>query len=100
MHSLDLEEFLWANQIPDDVVDRLKTNYPEKTPIDPFMHTRSIKLFRRYLIAGGMPAVISPYVATHDISEVIIRQKNSETDRIPSRISSPSRPLLNTAVSS
>ncbi len=85
MHSSDLEELPWTNQIPDDVVDRLKTNYLEKTPIDPFMHIRLIKLFRRHLIVGGMPAVVPTYVATHDISEVIIRQKNSETDRIPSR---------------
>ena len=32
-------------------------------------------LFRKYMIVGGMPAVVTTYIETHNISEVIIRQK-------------------------
>jgi uncharacterized protein len=75
MHSLDFEEFLWANEITPKIIDGLKIHYQEKTLIDPFIHSRIMDLFRRYLIVGGMPAVVSTFVETHDISEVILRQK-------------------------
>ncbi len=75
MHSLDFEEFLWANDIAPEVIQGLKANYHEKTLVDPFIHNRIMDLFKRYLIVGGMPAVISAYIETHDISEVMLRQK-------------------------
>jgi len=75
MHSLDFEEFLWANEITPKIIDGLKIHYQEKTLVDPFIHNRIMDLFRRYLIIGGMPAVVSTYIETHDISEVMLQQK-------------------------
>ena len=75
MHSLDFEEFLWANNIPPKVINGLKTSFTSKSQVDSFIHTRIMDLFRKYLIVGGMPAVVTEYVETHNISEVIMRQK-------------------------
>ena len=75
MHSLDFEEFLWANNIPSKVIDTLKTNYISRTKVDSFVHSKIMDLFRKYMIVGGMPAVVTTYIETHNISEVIIRQK-------------------------
>ncbi len=75
MHSLDFEEFLWANNIPPKVIDKLKICFTSRTQVDSFVHTKIMDLFRKYLIVGGMPAVVTTYIETHNISEVIIRQK-------------------------
>ena len=75
MHSLDFEEFLWANEIPKDVIYKVKTNYLQKTPVDPFFHGKLMNLFKRYLIVGGMPAVVTKYIETHDIDDVMMIQK-------------------------
>ena len=55
MYPLDFEEFVLANG--------------ER-------HDRLSKLFRLYLVVGGMPAVVQRYLDTHDISAVVAEQKS------------------------
>ena len=71
MHSLDFEEFLWANDIPVETITALYGHFQAGTAVDPFIHERMMELFKRYMIVGGMPAVVVEYLKMKDIQRVI-----------------------------
>ncbi len=75
MHSLDFEEFLWANGVEENIIDKLHLAFSEKKEVDPFIHNRIMELFKRYMIVGGMPAVVSQYIVDKNIEYVLMRQK-------------------------
>ena len=50
MYPLDFEEFLIANGLNTNVLDRLKTNFEELTPVDKIVHSKLIDMFHLYLI--------------------------------------------------
>lgn len=66
MHSLDFEEFLWANGIMPDTIDYLKEFYNNKkiVPID--INNRFLKLIDDYMVVGGMPSVVSKYIENYN----------------------------------
>ncbi|OQX93728.1 MAG: hypothetical protein B6I17_01565 [Tenericutes bacterium 4572_104] len=74
MHSLDFEEFLWARNISNDVIDSLKKSLTLKKPINKAIHNIMMRYFREYIIVGGMPAVVNKFVETYDINVVIKEQ--------------------------
>lgn len=47
----------------------------ERRPLASVFHMRLLKLFRLYLVVGGMPAVVQKYIDTHDIAQVVREQK-------------------------
>lgn len=67
MHSLDFEEFLWANGIGDEVIDVLRKCHEkvEKVPIA--IHDNIVKLLKRYMVIGGMPEVVQAYIDSKSI---------------------------------
>ena len=75
MYPLDFEEFLEANGEMPDLVRAARTAWEERKPVSPAYHSRLLKLFRLYLVVGGMPAVVQKYIDTHDIAEVIREQR-------------------------
>lgn len=75
MFPLDLEEFFQAMGVSGQVVDSLKTAFKQKQPIDDFVHTKMMNLFRLYLIVGGMPAAVQKYIDTNNLKEVIDEQQ-------------------------
>ena len=74
MYPLDFEEFLWANGMEGEI-DGLRTAFENKTPIDSFIHSLIMRYLRLYLVTGGMPAVVSSYIETKDISQVVSVQR-------------------------
>jgi len=76
MHGLDFEEFLWANGIDDETIDGLRRSYEQRKSVDEFIHHRMMELFKRYMIVGGMPRVVSSYVDDKDIGEVLLLQRS------------------------
>ncbi|MFA7671860.1 MAG: AAA family ATPase [Sphaerochaetaceae bacterium] len=76
MHSLDFEEFLWANGIEEETIANLHTAFIEKKAVDSFIHNRIMDLFRRYMIVGGMPAVVRQYITDKNI-EFVMRQQRA-----------------------
>lgn len=62
LHSLDFEEFLWANSIPEDAIAILRECIRSRTPLDPPLFYRFSELFRIFQIVGGMPASVSAYL--------------------------------------
>ena len=75
MYPLDFEEFVLANGERRELIDAARAAWTERRPIDRLYHDRLSKLFRLYLVVGGMPAVVQRYLDTHDIAAVVAEQK-------------------------
>ncbi|MBE6524760.1 MAG: ATP-binding protein [Thermoplasmata archaeon] len=62
MTSMDFEEFLWANDIPQEAIDLVRDRIRTGTPIESPIYEKFSKLFRIYQITGGMPASVQAYI--------------------------------------
>jgi predicted AAA+ superfamily ATPase len=80
MHSLDFEEFLWANNITAGQIDALREYFAKKKQVPPAIHDRMMQLFKEYIVVGGMPAAVSEFAATHRFGEVYRIQKDIVRD--------------------
>lgn len=70
MYPLDLQEFLLANGLGDDVIKYLKECFDTKQKVNEFIHEQLIDAFYKYLIVGGMPAAVQEYINTGDFMRV------------------------------
>lgn len=70
MYPLDFEEFMWALNIEDSVIDTLKDCVNKRKEIPAFIHSNFLDLIRKYICVGGMPEVVNAFIDTHDMSEV------------------------------
>ena len=95
LYSLDFEEFLWANSIPEDAISRLRECIRNRVPLEPPLFYRFSELFRIFQIVGGMPASVSAYL--EDISTfarsskelaLILSECRSDITRYASRVDS------------
>lgn len=76
MHPLDFEEFLWANEISNDIVEFLKKSLDEEKPIPEALHNRMRNLLLSYAVVGGMPEVVQTYVNTKQMNDVLSMQRD------------------------
>lgn len=76
MYPLDFEEFLWASGITDDIIGKLRKYYDTNTPVPAFMHEQMMKLFRQFLIVGGMPQAVNSFVTGIDFKKTLTIQRN------------------------
>ena len=71
MHPLDFEEFARSQGATDEVLGQVRRAYDEGRPLDAPLHDRLTRLFRLYLVVGGMPEVVQRYVDTrYDLGAV------------------------------
>ena len=70
MYPLDFEEFLWANGISPQVIDKLRDCLGSLTPVPPAIHQRMRELLLQYTVVGGLPAAVNTFLATHDMRAV------------------------------
>lgn len=75
MFPLDFEEFVLANGELPALIEKAREAWMERKPLDRLYHERLAKLFRLYLVVGGMPAAVQRFLDTHDISAVIAEQR-------------------------
>lgn len=75
MFPLDIEEFVKAVGIGDNVINHLRESWENLHPVDEFIHKKMMELFRLYLIVGGMPAAVVKYMETNNIKRVMDVQK-------------------------
>ena len=73
---MDFEEFISCVGINQQVIDSLRTAWQNRTPVDEFVHSKIMELFRLYLVVGGMPAAVSKYIETNNLQEVMAVQKD------------------------
>jgi len=70
MFPLDFEEFLWANNMPTEVIDVLKECLKRETPVPEAIHLEMNKLLLRYISVGGLPAAVNKLIETGNIAKV------------------------------
>lgn len=76
MFPMDFEEFVDCVGINRQVIDSLRDAWKNRTPVDDFIHSKMMELFRLYLVVGGMPAAVCKYIETNNLQEVIAIQKD------------------------
>lgn len=79
MYPMNMEEFLLALG-EQDLVTRIKTCYKDHTPMPVALHETGLKLYRQYLVIGGMPEAVARYVETKDYTQVRHVQETIQMD--------------------
>lgn len=75
MYPLDFEEFLWANEVDSKIIDLLRNCLNEEKPVPEAIHAVMMSLLHRYVVTGGLPAVVDTFVKTKDIGQVYNLQR-------------------------
>jgi len=75
MHSLDFEEFCWANGLDDSGLSIVKECFIKKQPMNTSGHNRMLSLFKEYIVVGGMPRVVNDFVKNHNFANVLKIQR-------------------------
>ena len=75
MHSLDFEEFCWANGLNADGFSIVKECFANKSPMPASGHSRMHSLFREHIVVGGMPRVVHDFVNNHNFGNVLKTQR-------------------------
>ncbi len=70
MYPLDFEEFCWACGVGKEVFGHVRECFAKTLPVISSVHDRLLDLFHRYLMVGGMPAVVTRFIETNNIAEV------------------------------
>ena len=69
MYPMDFEEFLWA--IRDEVTaDTIRILLKNKRPAGNAMHRSLMRIFRLYMLVGGMPQAVETYLADNNLQSV------------------------------
>ncbi len=76
MHPLDFEEFLWANGITPQIIDKLKEYLIEEKPVPEALHKKMHQLLLQYTVVGGMPEVVKTFVTTKQMNSVLALQRD------------------------
>ena len=76
MFPLDFEEFISCVGVNDTVIRALHDAWRNRTPIDEFVHSKIMELFRLYLVVGGMPSAVSKYIESNNLQEVMAVQQD------------------------
>lgn len=71
MFPLTFREFALNLGLNSSILENLETSFKEKKPVDDFIHKKMMKLFRVYLVVGGMLAAVNRYIETNNLNEVI-----------------------------
>ena len=69
MYPMDYEEFLWA--LGDTVtIPILKQLFEKKQPVGSMLHRKMMRMFRLYMLIGGMPQAVDAYIRTNNFKEI------------------------------
>lgn len=69
LEPFDFEEFLWAmGEKP--LADLLRLHKERLKPLPDDLHRKATRLFREYVLVGGMPEVVARYAETRDFALV------------------------------
>ena len=69
MYPMDFEEFLWA--IGDEVsIETIRTLLEKKRPAGNAIHRNLMRIFRLYMLIGGMPQAVETYLEKNNLQAV------------------------------
>lgn len=68
MYPLDFEEFCWATG-HDEIIPFLQKLFIDRKPVKE-LHQLAMKLFRQYMLIGGMPQAVAMFLESNDYTRV------------------------------
>ena len=71
MHSMDFEEFLWAKGYDKTQIEYLYSFVAELRPFPQSILDAMLRLFREYMVIGGMPEVVNKYITQGTFSGIL-----------------------------
>lgn len=80
MRSMDYEEFLWAKGYGSGIIEEMYAHLIEARPFSDLEMEVYSSLFMDYCILGGMPAVISKYIARGSFEGTLSAQRQLIAD--------------------
>lgn len=75
MYSLDFEEYLWAKGYRAEQIEELYSYMADVRPLSETQLAVMMENFREYMVLGGMPAVVSSFVAKKNYSGTLAMQR-------------------------
>ena len=75
MYSMDFEEFLWAKGYKKSQIEDLYVCMKNCTPLSSTEMNVMMKLFKEYMLIGGMPAIVEKYIENKNFSGILDMQK-------------------------
>ncbi|MBQ7269599.1 MAG: ATP-binding protein [Bacteroidales bacterium] len=75
MYPLDFEEFLWANNVGDNVIAHMRECFQQRISLPETLHNQMMNYFKMYLLAGGLPDAVNEFLETRNIVRVRTAQK-------------------------
>lgn len=76
MYPMDFEEWLWANGVQQEHFEYLRQCFEREEPVNTAIHHRMRELLFQYVVVGGMPEVVSTFLETNDMNEVVSIQRS------------------------
>ena len=95
MHALDFEEFLWARGVGGQALDSLRACFEGERSLDDAAISRYQGFLREYLVVGGMPAVVSAFLASdsyqaaHAEQGKILKAYEDDMDKYAGNVDKP-----------
>jgi len=75
MFPLDFEEFLWALGYQ-KLAEEIKNHFESNEPMNIALHKLALDLYKKYLVVGGMPAVVKRFVETESFLSAQVIQND------------------------
>ena len=69
LNPMNFEEFLWATE-EDQLATLIRNSFEKKTPLPEVIHRKAERLFREYMLVGGMPQAVDTYLQEKDFGKV------------------------------
>lgn len=76
MYPLDFEEFLWAMGANTDSIAAIRSQFEKREMLNESLHEYVMRIFRFYLIVGGMPEAVNQFVQDQNITKVRAIQRD------------------------
>jgi hypothetical protein len=76
MYGLDFEEFLWARGVTPQNISYLRKCFDERRAVPQAMHEKMMRLFREYIVIGGMPEVVQVFATTNNFAQALTVQRD------------------------
>lgn len=76
MYPLDFEEFLWAMGVNSESISAIRSQFEKREVLNESLHEYMMRMFRFYLIVGGMPEAVNQFVQDQNITKVRAIQRD------------------------
>lgn len=76
MTAMDFEEFLWAKNVKEEVIDIVKNCFRQKVAIDKAIHEAFLRYFKEYICVGGLPYIVDTFLNFGDMNKVYAEQRD------------------------